>query len=53
MVKKRRRHSTDYKFRFTLEALDGGKTINQLSNEHQIHPKYDEGLDKATAERRA
>ena len=38
MVKKRRRHTAAYKFRVALEALEGGKTISQLSSEHEIHP---------------
>ena len=38
MVKKRRRHIASYKFRVALEALEGGKTISQLSSEHEIHP---------------
>ena len=38
MVKKRRRHSLACKFRVALEALEGSKTISQLSSEHAIHP---------------
>ena len=38
MVKKRRRHSEAYKFRIALEALEGSKTISQLTSEHEIHP---------------
>ena len=38
MVKKRRRHSSAYKFRVALEGLEGRKTISQLSGEHEIHP---------------
>ncbi len=38
MVKKRRRHSAAYKFRIALEALEGSKTIGQLSSEHEVHP---------------
>ena len=37
MVKKRRRHSAAFKFRVALEALEGSKTISQLSSEHEIH----------------
>ena len=37
MVKKRRRHSAAYKLRIALEALEGSKTISQLSSEHEIH----------------
>ena len=38
MVKKRRRHTTAYKFRVALETLEGGTTISQLSSEHEVHP---------------
>ena len=38
MVKNRRRHSAAYKFRIALEAVEGSKTISQLSSEHEIHP---------------
>ena len=37
MVKKRRRLTASYKFRVALEALEGSKTISQLSSEHEIH----------------
>ena len=37
MVKKRRRHTAGFKFRIALEALEGSKTIRQLSSEHEIH----------------
>ena len=53
MVKKRRLHSTAYKFRSALEALDGGKTIRQLYSEHLDSSQYDKGLETATAGRRA
>ena len=36
MVKKRRRHTAAYKFRVALEALEGSKTISQLSGEREI-----------------
>ena len=38
MVKKRRRHTAAYKFRVALEAVEGSRTISQLSSEHEIHP---------------
>ena len=38
MVKKRRKHSAEFKFRVALEALEGSKTISQLSREHGLHP---------------
>ena len=37
MVKKRRRHTALYKFQVALEALEGSKTISQLSSEHEIN----------------
>ena len=37
MVRKRRRHTAAFKFRVALEALEGSKTISQLSSEHGIH----------------
>ena len=38
MVRKRRRHTAAYKLRVALEALEGSKTISQLSSEHEVHP---------------
>ena len=38
MVKKRRRHAAADKLRVALEALEGSKTISQLSGKHEIHP---------------
>ena len=37
MVKNRRRHTAAFKFRVAPEALEGSKTISQLSSEHEIH----------------
>ena len=37
MVKRRRRHTTAFKFRFTPEALEGSKTVSQLPCEREIH----------------
>ena len=37
MVKNRRRHTAAFKFRVALEAVEGSKTISQLSSEHGIH----------------
>jgi len=36
--KKRRRHSSDFKFRIALEAVKGEKTISQLAGEYNVHP---------------
>ena len=38
MVKKRRRHSAEFKFRIALEAIEGSKTMSQMSSEHALHP---------------
>ena len=38
MNKKRRRHSSDFKFRIALEAVKGEKTISQLAGEYNVHP---------------
>ena len=38
MVKKRGRHSAAYKFRIALQALEGSKSISQLSSGHETHP---------------
>ena len=37
MVRKRRRHTASYKFRVALQAVEGSKTISQLSSEHEVH----------------
>ena len=37
MVKKRRRYTAAYKFRVALEAVEGNKTVSQLSSEHEVH----------------
>lgn len=37
MVKKRRWHTSDFKFRVTLEAFEDSKTVRQLSSEHEVH----------------
>ena len=37
MAKKRRRHSAEFKFRIALEALEGSKTMSQMSSEHALH----------------
>jgi transposase-like protein len=38
MTEKRRRYSTDFKFRVALEAAKGQKTLNELASEHGVHP---------------
>ena len=37
MVRRRRRHTAACKIRVALKALEGSKTISQLSSEHYIH----------------
>ncbi len=36
--KPRRRHSSAFKARVTLEALKGQKTLNELASEFGVHP---------------
>ena len=38
MAKKRRKHSSQFKFRVALEAVKGHKTINQIASEYNLHP---------------
>ncbi len=38
MVERRRRHTAAFKFRVALEAIEGSKTIRELSSEHEIYP---------------
>ena len=38
MSKKRRRFSSDFKFRVALEAAKGQRTISELSNAYSVHP---------------
>ena len=36
MTEKRRRYSSDFKFRVALEAAKGQKTLNELASEHDV-----------------
>ena len=38
MTKKRRRFSSDFKFRVALEAVKGQRTLSELSSEYKVHP---------------
>ena len=38
MKAKRRRHSSEFKAKVGLEALNGLKTIQQIAKEYQVHP---------------
>ena len=38
MTKKRRRFSSDFKFRVALEAVKGQQTLSELSSEYSVHP---------------
>ena len=38
MAKKRRQHSSDFKFKIALAAVKGIKTISQLAAEYNVHP---------------
>ncbi|MDE2833506.1 MAG: transposase [Bacteroidota bacterium] len=46
MVKQRRRHTATYKFRIALDALEGSKTISQLSSDHVLHPSTIRALNR-------
>lgn len=37
-MSKRRRHSSEFKFKVALEAAKGTKTLSELAQEHQLHP---------------
>ncbi len=43
MTKKRRIHSSEFKFKVALEAAKGLKTLNELSSEHGVHPNQISG----------
>jgi len=38
MTKKRRRFSSEFKFRVALEAAKGQQTISELASKHSLHP---------------
>lgn len=38
MAKKRRQHSSAFKFKVALAAVKGHKTISQLAAEYNVHP---------------
>jgi putative transposase len=38
MSKKRRRFSSEFKFRVALEAAKGQQTIGELASKHNVHP---------------
>ena len=38
MPKKRRSHSAQFKFKVVLEALQGVKTINQITSKYELNP---------------
>lgn len=38
MAEKQRIHAAVRRLRVALEAIEGSKTINQLSSEYEIHP---------------
>lgn len=37
--KKRRTHSADFKAKIGLEAVRGVRTINEIAQEHNVHPQ--------------
>ncbi len=38
MTRKRRQHSSQFKFKVALEAVKGLKTINEIASEYNLHP---------------
>lgn len=38
MSKKRRRYSTQFKFKVALEAVKEQKTISELASQYEVHP---------------
>jgi transposase-like protein len=38
MSTKRIRHTAKFKFQIALKAIKSDKSINQLANDHQLHP---------------
>jgi putative transposase len=38
VTKRRKRYSTQFKFKIALEAVKGLKTINQIACENDVHP---------------
>ena len=38
MTKKRRRFSSEFKFRVALEAAKGQQTLSELASKHSLHP---------------
>lgn len=38
MKKQRRKHSSEFKARVAIEAIQGVKTVSQIAQEYEIHP---------------
>ena len=38
MPKKRKRYSSQFKFKVALEAVKGQKTLNEIGSEYGVHP---------------
>ena len=38
MTKKRKRHSSQFKFKVALEAVKGLETVNEIAGKHEVHP---------------
>jgi putative transposase len=38
MVKKRKRHSAEFKFKVALAAAKESETVNHIASEHSLHP---------------
>ena len=53
MITKRKRHEAAFKARVALEALKGGKTIQQIAGEYGVHPVQVSDWKKTLQERMA
>jgi transposase len=38
MIKKRKKYSSEFKFKLALEAVKGQATINEIASSNNIHP---------------
>ena len=38
MTKKRKKYSSQFKFKVALEAVKGVQTINEIASKHKVHP---------------
>ena len=50
MSKIHRRFSAELKFKVTLEAAEGAKTLNELASEYGVHPNQSSGSKRELSE---